>query len=210
LKNPETHQQNGKRLDDQVSSYLRRNAGTTVEQLYAALSSATPSLTKADVVDLVWQLVEKGEASVEDVPPPAKSLTEYLRFWERNLSFYLPLSACLATLLVVYLVPSRFPLIALRWVLGSIFVLFLPGYMAVEALFPRGLELDVIERLALSVGLSLALVPIVGLLLNYTPQGIKLDSIMTSLNILTIGLSLIALARRYRLSVERFELQQLS
>jgi hypothetical protein len=208
LKKLKTHQLQGRGLDEQVLAYLGKNESTTVEQLYDALRSGTPSLTKDEVVNLVWQLAERGEASVEDVPPAAKSLREYLGFWERNLSFYFPLVASLATLLVVYLAPSSFPLIAFRWVLGSMFVLFLPGYMAVEALFPRGRELDMIERFALSVGLSLALVPLVGLLLNYTPWGIRLDPIMMSLTILTMGLSMIAMARRYRLSVERFELQQ--
>jgi uncharacterized membrane protein len=70
--------------------------------------------------------------------------------------------------------------------------------------------LDGIECLALSVGLSLALVPLVGLLLNYTPWGIRLDPIMISLTILTVGLALVAFARRFRLSVERFELRELS
>jgi len=90
------------------------------------------------------------------------------------------------------------------------FVLFIPGYVALEALFPKGQELDGIERLALSVGLSLAMVPLVGLLLNYTPWGIRLDLIMISLTMLTVGLALVAFARRFRLSVERFELRELS
>jgi uncharacterized membrane protein len=105
--------------------------------------------------------------------------------------------------LVIYAVPPDFPFVALRWVLGSVFVLFIPGYVAVEALFPKGRELDSIERFALSVGLSLALVPLVGLLLNYTPWGIRLTPIVISLVILTVGLAVIAFARRYRLSVER-------
>lgn len=46
------------------------------------------------------------------------------------------------------------------------FVLFIPKYVTVEALFPRGRELDLIERFPLSVGLSMAFVPLVGLLLN--------------------------------------------
>lgn len=43
-------------------------------------------------------------------------------------------------------------------VVGSVFVLFLPGYSLIRALFGSR-ELDNIERFALSVGLSLALVP---------------------------------------------------
>ena len=63
--------------------------------------------------------------------------------------------------------------------------------------------MDGIERFALSVGLSLVLVPLIGLLLNYTPWGIRLTSIMISLIILTIGLALIALARKYELTSRR-------
>jgi len=187
---------------------LRKNGSASVKQLYEALKVTKPSLTKAEATDLVWHLVERGEANVEDVPPATKSVREYLRFWERSLSLYLSLAACLATLLVVYAFPASFPFIVVRWVLGSVFVLFIPGYVALEALFPKGRELDGIERLALSVGLSLAMVPLVGLLLNYTPWGIRLDPIMASLTILTIGLTLVAFVRRFKLSVERFELRE--
>ncbi|MEM1745096.1 MAG: DUF1616 domain-containing protein, partial [Candidatus Nezhaarchaeales archaeon] len=56
-----------------------------------------------------------------------------------------------------------------------------------------------LERLALSIGLSLALVPLVGLILNYTPWGIRLDPIMVSLSLLTLGLLFIASVRKYGL-----------
>jgi len=198
------------KLDEQAMAYLKKNGSVRVEQLYDALRTGVPSLTKSEVVNLVWQLVEKGEASVEDVPPATESLREYLGFWERNLSFYFPLVASVATLFTVYFVPSGFPLVAVRWVLGSVFVLLLPGYVAIDALFPKGREMEAIERLALSIGLSIALVPLVGLLLNSTPWGFRLDLIMVSLTILTLGLAVVALARRFRLCAERFELQQLS
>jgi uncharacterized membrane protein len=77
-------------------------------------------------------------------------------------------------------------------VLGAVFVLWLPGYAFIKALFPEQLpvktsdkDLDTIERIALSVGMSLALVPMVGLLLNYTPWGIRLTPIVLSLLALT-------------------------
>ncbi len=191
-------------------AYLRKNGSAGVKQLYDALKVTRRSLTEAEATDLVWGLVDRGEADVEDIPPATKSVREYLRFWERNLPLYLSLTVSLGTLLVVYALPDDFPLVVFRWILGSAFVLFIPGYVAVEALFPKGRELDGIERLALSVGLSLALVPLVGLLLNYTPWGIRLDPIMISLTILTAGLALVAFARRFRLSVERFELREIS
>lgn len=190
-------------------AYLRKNGSASVKQLYDVLKVTTRSLTEAEATDLVWRLVGRGEADVEDIPPATKSVREYLRLWERNLPLYLSLTVSLGTLLVVYALPDDFPLVVFRWVLGSVFVLFIPGYVAVEALFPKGRELDGIDRLALSVGLSLALVPLVGLLLNYTPWGIRLDPILISLTILTVGLAIVAFARRFRLSVERFELREL-
>jgi uncharacterized membrane protein len=91
----------------------------------------------------------------------------------------------------------------LRYVFGSALVLFLPGFALIEALYPKR-ELDELTRLALSIGLSLALVPLVGLVLNYTPWGIRLLPVSISIAGLTAVLLCVALKRRhdyYRLSV---------
>ena len=192
-------------LDEQTLRYLERKGSASVQELHDALGARNPSLTKVEVADLVQRLAEQDKVALEDAPPATKSIGEYLRLWERNLWLYGSLAISLATVLVIYTMPSEFPFVAVRWVLGSVFVLFIPGYVTVEALFPKGRELDSIERFALSVGLSLALVPLVGLLLNYTPWGIRLTPIVISLTILTIGLAAIALARQYRISAERSE-----
>jgi uncharacterized membrane protein len=85
-----------------------------------------------------------------------------------------------------------------RWIIGSVFILFVPGYVTIQALFPTGKEVDGIERFALSVGLSIAIAPLIGLLLNYTPWGIRLDPIMTSLSLFTLSVSVAATYRRYK------------
>ena len=192
-------------LDEQALRYLERSGTASVQELYDALSKRDSSLTKVEMADLVQRLAEQNKVALEDIPPLTKSLPEYLRLWERNLWLYTSLVVSFATVLIIYALPAEFPFVALRWVLGSVFVLFIPGYVTVEALFPKGRELDSIERFALSVGLSLALVPLVGLLLNYTPWGIRLTPIVISLTILTVGLAVIALARQYRTSSERSE-----
>lgn len=189
-------------LVEQAEAYLTKNGQMSVPNLYETLKPKNPSLTEEQLTDLVWRLVERGKVQVDDVPPATKSPRAYLRLWERNISFYVSLATALSTVLVVYALPADSPLVALRWVLGSAFVLFIPGYVAVEALFPKNRELDTLERLALSVGLSLALVPLVGLFLNFTPWGIRLVPIMVSLFILTIGLSLVGLGRRFAISID--------
>jgi len=82
-------------------------------------------------------------------------------------------------------------------------ILFLPGYVLIAALFPGKEDLDGIERLALSFGLSIAIVPLIGLVLNYTPWGIRLDPIVISLVIFTAAMILIAQYRRSLLPPDR-------
>ena len=84
----------------------------------------------------------------------------------------------------------------LRYVFGGLFVLFLPGYSLIQALYPKR-ELDDLTRLALSIGLSLALVPLAGLVLNYTPFGIRLLPVALSLAGLTLVLLFVALRRKH-------------
>jgi len=90
-------------------------------------------------------------------------------------------------------------------VLGLLLVLFLPGYSLIAALFPRRDDLDGIERIALSFGLSIAVVPLLGLGLNYTPYGIRLVPVLLGLSLFTILLALVAYIRRAWISeAERF------
>ena len=57
-------------------------------------------------------------------------------------------------------------------------------------------DLDGIERIALSFGLSIAITPLLGLALNYTPFGIRLLPILIVLSVFTIALAIGAYVRR--------------
>jgi uncharacterized membrane protein len=72
---------------------------------------------------------------------------------------------------------------AIRGILCIPLVLFLPGYSLIVVLFPEKSGLKGIERAALSFGLSIAVVPLIGLSLNYSPWGIKLLPILVSLSV---------------------------
>jgi uncharacterized membrane protein len=86
-----------------------------------------------------------------------------------------------------------------RIILGLLLILFIPGYSLIAALFPKKGDLDGIERTALSFGLSIAVTPLIGLILNYTPFGIRLAPILISLSAFTIIISIIAYIRRLKL-----------
>ena len=152
--------------------------------------------------------------------------------------------AVVGLLLLVTLTPvlNETPL---RVVLGLPFVLFIPGYALIAALFPErgsmaekrpdqdgpedrdGVEsdetvghrrsedtieqdpdatgIDGIERVALSFGTSIAVVPLLGLILNFTPWGIRLVPILIAVSGFTIIGVAVASARRKALPEdERF------
>ncbi len=89
------------------------------------------------------------------------------------------LANVLGWLLIIVIV--LFPENPVRIVLGVPFVLFFPGYALITALVPRKTGMSGIERVALSFGLSIALVILIGLALNYTPFGIRLVPILSSM-----------------------------
>jgi len=86
----------------------------------------------------------------------------------------------------------------LRIIFGFIFVLFLPGLAWSFVFFKKG-EIDVIERIALSFGLSIALVPLVVFWLNWLLK-IKINIV----NVTAVILGLVCCALIVLLKMERF------
>ncbi len=87
----------------------------------------------------------------------------------------------------------------IRTALSLLMMLFLPGYALIAVLFPEKTGLEWLERIALSIGLSVAVVPLIGLGLNFTSWGIKEIPLLTSLSVFTLLLSGMAYARRIML-----------
>lgn len=161
------------------------------------------SLKEDETLKHIIQLVNKGKIRLRGQPkPPPESLKAYMRsidtYW-----FWITVSLAAATVITVFTIPENaYPIVYMRYALGSIFVLWLPGYALIKMLFPSRKDLDSIERIALSIGLSLALVPLVGLLLNYTPWGIRLTPVTLSLLALTLIFAVTALIREYQLQTQ--------
>jgi uncharacterized membrane protein len=96
---------------------------------------------------------------------------------------------------------------ALRAACGLALALLLPGYALTAAAFPGKDDLEPLERLALSFGLSVATAVLVGLGLSYTPWGAKLLPILLSLALFIVAMSATAYYRRRCLPPdERYQL----
>jgi uncharacterized membrane protein len=143
-----------------------------------------------------YEKVSSGELRLVD-PQPPKTLVEYALRLDYSLWFWAVAALVFLTLIVVHATSTIPQLMVLRYFLGTLYVLYLPGYALIEALYPDERDLKPLERVALSIGLSLAVVPLIGLILNYTPWGIRLAPVITSLAIYTLGISVVALVRKY-------------
>jgi uncharacterized membrane protein len=90
----------------------------------------------------------------------------------------------------------------IRIVLALPVFLFIPGYCIIAAFFPKDGDISLIERIAFSFGLSIAIVPLIGFGLNFTPWGIQLDSLMILLTLFIYVMILVAYYQRALLPVK--------
>src|SRR5437879_1217635 len=118
-------------------------------------------------------------------------------FHERPHDLFVVAGTCLAALAMI--AGGSGPL---RFTLAVLLVLFLPGYAITATVFPRKGEIDWIERIAVSIGLSLAVVPLLGVVLAATPAGVRIEAVVGSLLLVTLGLSVVAFEQRMGLPPE--------
>jgi hypothetical protein len=166
------------------------NGETTVAGVVGRLASEGHGTDEA--VGALLALERDNKLTVQE-SRPYTSLASYT--WSPISIWFWATVAAVAVSLALITVTSGVALY-LRYVFGSVLVLFLPGYALIEALYPKH-ELDELTRFALSIGLSLALVPLTGLVLNYTPFGIRLVPVAISLAVLTLALLSFAVKRRF-------------
>ncbi len=175
--------------------------GATLEEYVRSIAHNDSDIYRA--IRTVYREVEEGSAELID-PDPPRSYVEYLSRPDYSMWLWTSASIVILTLILVQLTEILPALAPARYVIGSIYVLFIPGYLLVEALYPYERSLSPLERLALSIGLSLAVVPLIGLILNYTPWGIRLWPVVASLAIYDASMMLIASYRKYGIAVLMF------
>jgi len=190
--------------EKKVREAVKSSNGATVGNLVAGSKSIAQDARVA--ARELYMMVKAGAVKIVDPNPPS-TFPAYL-LSRYNVGFMSALLMLALGVACIYstenssqtLPPSLLAaLTIIRYVIGSIMVLFLPGYSLVEALYPGEEDLSPLERLALSIGLSLALVPLIGLILNYTPWGIRLNSTVTALATLTASLLLASAYRKFTL-----------
>jgi len=178
---------------------IRKDNPKTVEELVKLLQPKYP-VSEQKILEYILRLQDQGKIVLEEHSASSPPLLKNYIFSTKANWYWTAIAVAVATMAFVFTIPEdAYPFVYVRYVFGSIFILFLPGYSLIKALFPTK-ELDNIERTALSIGMSLALVAITGLLLSCTPWGIRVVPITLSLLGLTVVFSTTALLREYNLT----------
>lgn len=188
---------NATSLRDALKYTVKTKHPKTVAEL-AQFVEAAAAVDEDVFVYELKALVREGVIELQEPSYVLKSIADYLFTFPGSGWFWATIGLAFVAVLSVVFIHDSFPIDLIRWLLGSLFVLYLPGNMLIHFLFPRKESLSCLERFLLSVGLSLAVIPLVGLILNYLPWGIRFAPITISLTIFVVLFAFFALTRRYR------------
>jgi len=182
-------------LDEELIKLVKEKDPTNVKELIELIQLERPTFSNQQIRERILKLENQEKITLKKPSTsPSPIFSKYLTSSDARWYWITILLAVITTIAVFVIQENSPPLMYVRNILGAVFVLFLPGYSFIKALFPKK-ELDNIERIALSIGMSLALVPITGLVLNYTPLGIRVTPITLSLLALTAIFATIAIIR---------------
>ncbi|UCG45998.1 MAG: DUF1616 domain-containing protein [Candidatus Bathyarchaeota archaeon] len=188
-----------------ILQLLEEERPKTIRQLVKLVREKVP-LQEEKILDIILDLQKEGKVRLKENVIAARSLFSYLRT-NRAYWYWITIILAATTAIFVFTVPEdAYPLVYVRYILGSFFVLWMPGYTFVKALYPTDVpirtsspEFDTVERVALSIGMSLALVPLMGLLLNYAPWGIQPTSVTASLLTFALIFATAAVIREFQI-----------
>jgi hypothetical protein len=186
---------------EKIEEALESKHPETVAQL-AKIVTTDSVIDEANFLAIVREMANEGTITLRAPSYEIESFWDYI--FAPTLSGWLwgSFVVVAVALLAVTSIPNLFPFNTIRWALGSIFILYLPGHSLIQVMLPKNKEPDSIERFALSIGLSLAVVPLIGLVLNISPWGIGFEPVVVSLGTFS-AIALVAAAIRRYLEVHK-------
>ncbi len=164
------------------------------------------ALPEKEITNLIIQLENENRLTFANKTRPSFLHSKNYLLSNDIVWYWITLAIAEASAVAVFSISENaYPLTYVRQVLALVFMLFLPGYAFVRALFPYKLpiptsseNMGIIERVALSIGLSLLFTPMIGLLLSFTPWGFAPAPITLGLLLLTVAFAFAAILRENR------------
>jgi hypothetical protein len=185
---------------------IKEKKPRSLAQLIDFIKQKLP-VSEETILKVILKLESQGKITLDNPPfSISANLSTYIKTPQATW-YWVIIALAIIIVNTFFLVPENsYPLSYLRYAFAIAFIFYLPGYTCLKALFPvmvsnksTSENMGSIERVALSLGLSLALTPFAGLILNYTPFGIRLVPITISLLTLTIVFATIGVFREFKI-----------
>jgi Protein of unknown function (DUF1616) len=175
------------RILNSVATHKRFRVKDLVVELQHTYSE---SLSIEEIQNAVKKL--ESEKKIMLLEPDTKGhFFDYILRSYNGLSLWLTTAATCLIMALVFLLPNIEPWSYMRMITGAVFVLFIPGNALVQLLFAHR-NMEQTEQMVLSVGLSIALISIIGLMLKYILSALTVESAVISIGMLSITISAVA------------------
>lgn len=182
-------------IDNSILHMISTKKPETVDHLVKFVRQDT-NFSDEEILNRVLTLQSEGKIKLKMVTSTAAKFVDYKfssTYW-----YWLTLIFTGITLFLVLQTPENdYALVYSRYFFGTFFVLLLPGYTLVRALYPRKM-IDFVERIGLSISMSIALVCLVAFFLNFSPLGILVLPLVVSISlIITVFATVAVIRERY-------------
>ena len=184
-------------LESLAQKVIRENHPRTVGQLAQGMKKLA-IVDDDDLVIIIKRMAHEGSIKLARPDYSHETLIDY--FLTPTLSDWFWVSCLITVLTVLFLrfAPNLSSLVILRWALGSIFVLYLPGYALMRFLLPNRSEMDATEKYTLNVVASFTVTALLGVFLEFAEVGLTLLSVTTSVAVFALFFITVAAIRDHQ------------
>ena len=118
-----------------IAKIIKEKTPQSIEELIA-FSKEELQIPEKEILEIILRMQSEGRISLKKQYTSPSSLVAYLKT-EQSYWYWITIFTATVTAIVVFMIPEGFyPWAYISHFLGAIFVLWLPGYTFIKALFP--------------------------------------------------------------------------
>jgi hypothetical protein len=178
-------------LQKRILKSLATHKSYSIKELLVELQHAYNKSLSIEEIRRAVKKLENDKKIMLVEPGTNGYFLDYIMRGYNGLSLWLTTAATCLMMIIVFLLPNIEPWSYVRMITGAIFALYIPGNALLQLLFAHR-NIEQTERMVLSIGLSMALISIIGLVIKYVSLGLTAESAVISIGILSIILSAVA------------------
>jgi len=124
------------KISEKILDLVEKTSPETVEKLIEQ-TMLDLGISKEMVIEYIIELDNQGKLKFSNPPESIPTKLDAYLFSTHAAWFWIIITLSVATAITVFTITEEaFPYIYIRYLLGSIFVLFLPGFSLIKTLFP--------------------------------------------------------------------------